>query len=67
MDLDEFGRICNRVKAGQAVCVQRDDGRQGRVVGCLVIPESFSVEVPGGDPEVWNRNHVTKEVPCEPR
>ena len=67
MDLNEFQKICNRVSQGQTVCVQRDDGRQGKVVGCLMIPESFSIEIAPGQPrEAWQRDNVTKEVPCPP-
>lgn len=66
MTEQDFLKICGRVDSGATVCVEHDDGKKGKVLGCLQGGDAFSVEVKDtGAQEVWHRAKVLKEVPCQ--
>ncbi len=65
MTKQEFLNICQRVGRGETICVERDDGKEGKVVGCIMGSEEFEVKVKDAIPlELWYRTSVVKEVPC---
>jgi hypothetical protein len=65
MTKQDFLEICKAVDSGATVCVEHDDGKQGKVLGCLQGGEAFTVEVKNtGAQEVWHRATVVKKVPC---
>jgi len=65
MTQQEFLNICGRMGSGETICVKRDDGKQGKVLGCLQGGEAFEVEVKDVNTlEVWHRTRVVGEVPC---
>ncbi len=65
MTEQEFLNICKRVDGGATVCVEHDDGKRGKVLGCLLGGDAFSVEVKDtGAQEVWHRTNVVREVSC---